>query len=81
MYGNVFETLQSEKTLFRPRSPCGVAKTCGYRIAVNYREAYGMYTCNGNLFDHESPRRGRTSVMQKISRAAADIYLGKQKYL
>ena len=53
----------------------------GYWITVNYREAYGMYACNGILFNHESPRRGRTSVMQKISRAAADIYLGKQKYL
>ena len=77
----VAETSQSEKTPFYLRSPYGVAKMYGYWITVNYREAYGMYACNGILFNHESPRRGRTFVTRKISRAAADIHLGKQKCL
>ncbi|KAI0705539.1 GDP-mannose 4,6-dehydratase [Earliella scabrosa] len=81
LYGKVVETPQSEKTPFYPRSPYGVAKLYGYWITVNYREAYGMYACNGILFNHESPRRGRTFVTRKISRAAADIHLGKQKCL
>lgn len=81
LYGKVVETPQSEKTPFYPRSPYGVAKMYGYWITVNYREAYGMYACNGILFNHESPRRGRTFVTRKISRAAADIHLGKQKCL
>ena len=67
LYGKVVETPQSEKTPFYPRSPYGVAKMYGYWITVNYREAYGMYACNGILFNHESPRRGRTFVPQKIS--------------
>ncbi|KAI9056290.1 GDP-mannose 4,6-dehydratase [Trametes sanguinea] len=81
LYGKVVETPQSETTPFYPRSPYGVAKLYGYWITVNYREAYGMYACNGILFNHESPRRGRTFVTRKISRAAADIFLGKQSCL
>ncbi|KAH9941651.1 GDP-mannose 4,6-dehydratase [Epithele typhae] len=81
LYGKVVETPQSETTPFYPRSPYGVAKLYGYWIVVNYREAYGMYACNGILFNHESPRRGRTFVTRKISRAVADIHLGKQKCL
>jgi GDPmannose 4,6-dehydratase len=81
LYGKVVETPQSETTPFYPRSPYGVAKLYSYWITVNYREAYGMYACNGILFNHESPRRGRTFVTRKISRAAADISLGKQTCL
>jgi len=81
LYGKVVETPQSETTPFYPRSPYGVAKLYGFWITVNYREAYGMYACNGILFNHESPRRGRTFVTRKISRAAADISLGKQHCL
>jgi GDPmannose 4,6-dehydratase len=81
LYGKVVETPQSETTPFYPRSPYGVAKLYGFWITVNYREAYGMYACNGILFNHESPRRGRTFVTRKISRAAADISLGKQQCL
>ncbi|GBE83607.1 hypothetical protein BKA93DRAFT_125925 [Sparassis latifolia] len=81
LYGKVVETPQSETTPFYPRSPYGVAKLYGYWIVINYREAYGMYACNGILFNHESPRRGRTFVTRKISRAAADISLGKQSCL
>lgn len=81
LYGKVVETPQSETTSFYPRSPYGVAKLYAYWITVNYREAYGMYACNGILFNHESPRRGRTFVTRKISRAAADISLGKQSCL
>lgn len=81
LYGKVVETPQSETTPFYPRSPYGVAKLYAYWITVNYREAYGMYACNGILFNHESPRRGRTFVTRKISRAVADISLGKQNCL
>ncbi|KDR77117.1 hypothetical protein GALMADRAFT_246314 [Galerina marginata CBS 339.88] len=81
LYGKVVETPQSETTPFYPRSPYGCAKLYAYWIVVNYREAYGMYACNGILFNHESPRRGRTFVTRKISRAAADISLGKQACL
>ncbi|PVF96923.1 GDP-mannose 4,6-dehydratase [Serendipita vermifera] len=81
LYGKVVETPQSETTPFYPRSPYGVAKLYAYWIVVNYREAYGMYACNGILFNHESPRRGRTFVTRKISRAVADISLGKQSCL
>ncbi|KAG8904866.1 hypothetical protein FRB99_001033 [Tulasnella sp. 403] len=81
LYGKVVETPQSEKTPFYPRSPYGVAKLYAYWIVVNYREAYGMYACNGILFNHESPRRGRTFVTRKISRAVAEIKLGKQSCL
>ncbi|KZT26574.1 GDP-mannose 4,6-dehydratase [Neolentinus lepideus HHB14362 ss-1] len=81
LYGKVVETPQSETTPFYPRSPYGVAKLYAYWIVVNYREAYDMYACNGILFNHESPRRGRTFVTRKISRAVADIHLGKQSCL
>ncbi|KAF9011915.1 GDP-mannose 4,6-dehydratase [Cyathus striatus] len=81
LYGKVVETPQSESTPFYPRSPYGCAKLYAYWITVNYREAYGMYACNGILFNHESPRRGRTFVTRKISRAVADIHLGKQTCL
>ncbi|CAG8434660.1 3900_t:CDS:2 [Scutellospora calospora] len=81
LYGKVVETPQSETTPFYPRSPYGVAKLYAYWIIVNYREAYNMYACNGILFNHESPRRGRTFVTRKISRAVAEIHLGKQECL
>jgi GDPmannose 4,6-dehydratase len=79
LYGKVVETPQSETTPFYPRSPYGVAKLYAYWIVVNYREAYGIFACNGILFNHESPRRGRTFVTRKITRAVADIHLGKQE--
>ncbi len=72
---------QSESTPFHPRSPYGVAKLYAYWITINYREAYGMYACNGILFNHESPRRGETFVSRKITRAAARIKLGLQDKL
>jgi GDPmannose 4,6-dehydratase len=78
LYGKVVETPQSETTPFYPRSPYGCAKLYAFWITVNYRESYGMYTSNGILFNHESPRRGRTFVTRKITRAVADISLGKQ---
>lgn len=81
LYGKVQEVPQTEKTPFYPRSPYGVAKLYGYWIVVNYREAYGLYACNGILFNHESPRRGETFVTRKISRAAARIKAGLQKNL
>lgn len=76
LYGKVAETPQKETTPFYPRSPYGVAKLYSYWIVVNYREAYGMFACNGILFNHESPRRGRTFVTRKISRAVAEISHG-----
>lgn len=81
LYGLVQEVPQSEKTPFYPRSPYGVAKMYGYWITVNYREAYGMYACNGILFNHESPTRGETFVTRKITRAASKIVLGMQDKL
>lgn len=81
LYGLVQEVPQSEKTPFYPRSPYGVAKLYGYWITVNYREAYGMYACNGILFNHESPLRGETFVTRKITRAASKIVLGMQDKL
>ncbi|HUQ11792.1 MAG TPA: GDP-mannose 4,6-dehydratase [Steroidobacteraceae bacterium] len=81
LYGLVRETPQSETTPFYPRSPYAVAKLYGYWITVNYREAYGMYACNGILFNHESPLRGETFVTRKITRALARIKLGTQKCL
>lgn len=78
LYGKVRETPQTERTPFYPRSPYGVAKLYAYWITVNYREAYGMYACNGILFNHESPLRGETFVTRKITRAAARIRLGLQ---
>ncbi len=81
LYGKVQEIPQTERTPFYPRSPYGVAKLYGYWITVNYREAYGMYACNGILFNHESPRRGETFVTRKITRAAARIATGLEKNL
>ncbi|WP_162342185.1 GDP-mannose 4,6-dehydratase [Cyclobacterium salsum] len=78
LYGLVQEVPQSETTPFYPRSPYAVAKLYGYWITVNYREAYGMYACNGILFNHESPLRGETFVTRKITRAVAKIALGLQ---
>ena len=79
LYGKVLETPQSETTPFYPRSPYAVAKLYAFWIVKNYREAYGMYTCNGILFNHESPMRGETFVTRKITRAVAKIKLGLQK--
>lgn len=81
LYGLVQAVPQSETTPFYPRSPYAVAKMYGYWITVNYREAYGMYACNGILFNHESPVRGETFVTRKITRAAAKIALGLQGVL
>jgi GDPmannose 4,6-dehydratase len=81
LYGAVQETPQNEKTPFYPRSPYGVAKIYAYWITINYREAYGIYACNGILFNHESPTRGETFVTRKITRALARIKLGLQKNL
>jgi len=81
LYGLVQETPQKETTPFYPRSPYAVAKMYGYWITVNYREAYGLYACNGILFNHESPIRGETFVTRKITRALARIKLGLQDCL
>jgi GDPmannose 4,6-dehydratase len=81
LYGKVLETPQNELTPFYPRSPYAVAKLYAYWITVNYREAYGIYACNGILFNHESPVRGETFVTRKITRALARIKLGLQKNL
>src|SRR5947208_2474330 len=81
LYGLVQEVPQKETTPFYPRSPYGVAKLYGYWITVNYREAYGMYACNGILFNHESPVRGETFVTRKITRGLARIALGLQDCL
>ena len=81
LYGLVQETPQTERTPFYPRSPYAVAKLYAYWITVNYREAYGMYACNGILFNHESPIRGETFVTRKITRALARIKLGMQDEL
>ena len=81
MYGKVVETPQTEKTPFHPRSPYGCAKVFSYWQTVNYREAYGMFACNGILFNHESPRRGETFVTRKITRAATRIAAGLQDKL
>ncbi len=81
LYGLVQEIPQKETTPFHPRSPYAVAKMYAYWITVNYREAYGMYACNGILFNHESPRRGETFVTRKITRAIANIAQGLEKCL
>lgn len=81
LYGEVQEIPQKETTPFHPRSPYAVAKLYAYWIAVNYREAYGMYTCNGILFNHESPRRGETFVTRKITRGLANIAQGLENCL
>jgi len=81
LYGQVAETPQRETTPFHPRSPYAVAKLYAYWICVNYREAYGMYACNGILFNHESPRRGETFVTRKITRGLANIAQGLEDCL
>jgi GDPmannose 4,6-dehydratase len=81
LYGDVRESPQTESTPFHPRSPYGVAKLYAYWIAVNYREAYGIYACNGILFNHESPIRGETFVTRKITRGLARIVRGLQRCL
>ena len=81
LFGKVQEIPQTEKTPFYPRSPYGAAKLYAYWICVNYREAYGMFACNGILFNHESPIRGETFVSRKITRAVARMQLGLQKKL
>ena len=79
LYGKVQEVPQNEKTPFYPRSPYGVAKLFAYWSVVNFREAYGMFACNGILFNHESPRRGEIFVTRKITRSVAKISLGIQQ--
>jgi GDPmannose 4,6-dehydratase len=81
LYGKVVETPQKETTPFYPRSPYACAKAYAFYITLNYRESYGMFACNGILFNHESPRRGETFVTRKITRAAARIKLGLQNCL
>ena len=81
LYGLVQESPQSESTPFYPRSPYGVAKLYAYWITINYRESYGMFACNGILFNHESPRRGETFVTRKITRGLTRIDSGIQEYL
>lgn len=81
LFGEVQETPQTEKTPFYPRSPYAVAKMYAYWIVVNYREAYGIFACNGILFNHESPLRGETFVTRKITRALARMHLGLQDCL
>jgi len=81
MYGKVKEISQNEKTSFNPQSPYAIAKVFSYWATKNYREAYDIFTCNGILFNHESPRRGETFVTRKITRAVADIFAGKQEKL
>ena len=81
LFGQVCESPQTETTPFHPRSPYGVAKLYAYWIVVNYREAYGLYACNGILFNHESPRRGETYVTRKITRGLVHIALGLESRL
>lgn len=81
LFGLIQEPIQSEKTPFYPRSPYGVAKMYSYWIVVNYRESFGIFACNGILFNHESPRRGETFVTRKITMAASRISLGMQEKL
>jgi GDPmannose 4,6-dehydratase len=81
MFGNVEESPQNEKTSFHPRSPYACAKVYAYHLAVNYRESYGMFMCNGICFNHESPRRGMEFVTRKITDAVARIYYGLAKEL
>ena len=81
MYGNAVESPQSERTPFRPRSPYGAAKLYAHWVTANYREAYGIFACNGILFNHESPRRGSIFVTRKITRAVAHIACGLEEKL
>ena len=80
-FGDVLETPQSESTPFNPQSPYAIAKTFAYQLTRNYRDAYGLFACNGILFNHESPRRGETFVTRKITMAVANIVAGKQDTL
>jgi GDPmannose 4,6-dehydratase len=79
LYGKVIEIPQNERTPFYPRSPYGVAKLFSYWLTINYREAYGLFACNGILFNHESPRRGETFVTRKITMGVANIVKGRQE--
>jgi GDPmannose 4,6-dehydratase len=79
MFGIVQEVPQTERTPFRPRSPYGISKVAGFHLTVNYREAYGMFCCNGILFNHEGPRRGFEFVTRKVSSSVAKIKLGLEK--
>src|SRR5262249_1944279 len=81
MYGDASETPQTETTPFRPRSPYAAAKLYAYWVTVNYRQAHGVFACNGILFNHESPRRGETFVTRKITRGVAAIKAGRQDVL
>ncbi|MFQ5621440.1 MAG: GDP-mannose 4,6-dehydratase, partial [Candidatus Nanoarchaeia archaeon] len=81
MFGKAVESPQNENTPFHPRSPYGVSKVTGFDLVRNYREAYGMFACNGMLFNHESPRRGYEFVTRKITRAVADIKHGRSNVL
>lgn len=81
MYGKAAETPQTEATPFHPRSPYGVSKVFGYWATVNYRESYGIFACNGILFNHESSRRGETFVTRKITRGIANILAGRQDHI
>jgi GDPmannose 4,6-dehydratase len=81
LFGKVVETPQTEHTLFRPRSPYGVAKLYGYWITRNYREAYSMYACNGILFNHESPRRGDKFVTKKIVKQMVEVWKRERKHI
>lgn len=81
MYGNVKESPQTENTPFKPRSPYGCSKVFAHSLTINYREAHNIFACSGILFNHESPRRGKTFVTRKITRAIADIISGKQDKL
>jgi len=81
LFGKASQIPQSEQTLFHPRSPYGVAKLYAYWITINYRESYGMFACNGILFNHESPRRGETFVTRKITKGLSKIELGLQDIL
>jgi GDPmannose 4,6-dehydratase len=81
MYGKIKQSPQNEKTPFHPRSPYGCSKVFSYWITVNYRESYDLFACNGILFNHESPRRGRTFVTQKITEGLSEIKRGKQECL
>ena len=81
MFGNAVETPQKETTPFRPRSPYGCAKVLAHHAAVNYRDAYGLFICNGILFNHESPRRGENFVTRKITKAVAEIKAGQRSHI
>ena len=81
MFGKVQKVPQNEQTPFHPRSPYGISKVAGFDLARNYREAYGIFACNGILFNHESPRRGFEFVTRKITSTIAKIKVGKEREL